>query len=278
MKKRDTRLILFIAVPVLIVALGILFVQVYLRSAVPGYVENTLEEEIGSHLDQASSDVLDVNVQKRKFNAFPITVSTPGISLYAAIDVYNEERRIQTGQIRFKGREELSGNDSNGFENLIFENHSFRVANLSVYLPEVLFSYHIDSISLDGSMNTISMENSKILPDHPKAELYRYVDYGTFNPAIYPLASSKMADGVHKSSLFLFAGNDVESSGALYMEWNDLMLIFTPEAGDLITGITQSFGKIIYHQSNPYSADKYPAGDIDYEWDVRRLVFHDRWN
>jgi hypothetical protein len=508
MKKRHKRISLFIAVSVLIVVLGILFVQLYFRSAITSYVENTLEEEIGNHLDQSSGDVLDISIRKLKFNAFPITVSTPGISLYAATDVYNEDgsallynhvyeagvinfemslkplmlialgrkkfninrlqvdsvyfstegiseepgdghnsrQKIHAGQMRFKGRIELPGNDSNGLENLSFEEHSFQAANLSVYFPQNLYSFHIDTISLDGPMNTISIEKIKVLPNHKKEEFYQYVEYETdriethlgnieirglrthktdgrrglmisrvdirdgvidvfrdrrppfneeqrpvmpaklfktapvdlfvaeinisktdilysefpgddsesgfheatghvpfkrlqatvknitniadslhkdsimhlsaeafifddallradfrynlndlnggytadaelsefrfeaINPAIYPLAGIKAAEGIHKSSVFSFTGNDVESSGELFMEWDDLLLNFTPEAGDMITGITQSFGKLIYHQSNPGNVSKDPSGEIYYERDVSRFVFHYWWN
>jgi len=508
MKKRDARLILFIAVPVVIVALGILFIQAYLPGVITRYIENTLEEEIGSQLDQASGDVLEINVEKLKFNAFPITVSTPGISLYAATDVYNEDgsavlhnyvheagvinleislkplvlialgqkkfninrlradsvyfstkylseepgdvlnshRKIHAGQIRFEGKIELPDDDSNGLENLTLEKHSFQAANLSAYLPEDLYSYHIDSISFDGTMNTISMEKIKMLPNHPREEFYRHVDFETdriethldnieikglqthkkhgrrglmisrinirngvvdvfrdrrppfneeqrpampvklimtapvdlfiaeinisetdilysefpgddsesefheaagnvpfnrleatvrnitniadslqkdsimhiraetfifddailradfrynlndinggyiadaelselrfetINPALYPLTGIKVSEGIHKSSVFSFTGNDVESRGALYMEWSDLSLNFTPEAGDVIAGITNTMGKLIYHQSNPDDVNKSPAGDIYYERDVSRFVFNYWWN
>jgi len=508
MKKRNAGLILFIAVPVLLIALGILVIQVFLRSTITSYVESTLEEEIGSQIDQASGDVFEIHVEKLKFNAFPVTVSTPGISLYAATDVYNEDgsallrtyvheagvvnlevslkplvsialgrknininrfradsvyfstkylseesgdalnsyRKIHAGQIHFEGKIELPEDDSNGLENLTLKNHSFQAMNLSAYLPEDLYSYHIESVSLDGTMNTISMEKIKMLPNHPKEEFYRHVDFETdriethvdnieikglqthkkhgrsglmisqinirngvvdvfrdrrppfneeqrpampvrlimaapvdlfvaeinisetdilysefpgddsesgfheaagsvpfkgleatvrnitniagslqkdsimhisaeafifddailranfkynlkdinggyiadvelsefrfetINPALYPLAGIKISEGVHKSSVFSFTGNDVESSGALYMEWNDLSLNFTPEAGDLITGITQSLGEMIYHQSNPDIVNNEPSGEIYFERDTSRFVFNYWWN
>ena len=507
MKKKHTRFVVF-AVPVLIFALGVLFVQVYLRSALTSYVENSLEEAIGGHLDQASGDVIDVHVQKLKFNVFPVTVSTPEISFYAATSVYNEDgaakqchhvyeagiinfeislkpllfialgqkkfnmkrlqvdsvyfstkciveesglvsnyqQKIQTGQIRFKGRVELPDNDSNGLENITFEKHSLQAANLSVYFPQNLYSFHIDSISLDGPMNVISIEKIKMLPNHPKEEFYQYVDietdriethldnieikglrthnkhgrrglmisqvnidngmmdvsrdrrppfneeqrpamparliktapvdlfvgeinisefdilyselpddgsgsgfheaagsvpfnrleatlrnitnitdslqkdsimhigaktsifddailradfiynlndinggytadvalsefrFETINSALYPLAGIKVEEGTHKSSVFSFTGNDVESSGALYMEWNDLLLDFTPETGGVVAGIANTLGKLIYHESNPDNADTSPTGDIYFERDISRFVFNYWWN
>ena len=62
------------------------------------------------------------------------------------------------------------------------------------------------------------------------------------------------------------------------MKWNDLLLDFTTEAGDVITGITKSLGKIIYHQSNPDNVNNDPSGEIYYERDIRRFVFHYWWN
>jgi len=507
-KKKYAKLILFIAAPVLIFALGVLFYQVYLRSALTSYVENLLEEKIASHLDLAPGDFLDINVQKLKFNAFPITVSTPEISIYTATKVYNEDcfampcnfvyeagvvnleislkpliliamgqrkfnvnrlqadsvyfstkylseepgvvfnsrLKIQSGSIRYKGKIEMSDHENNAVENLSFEKHSFQAANLSVYLPQNLYSYHINSISFDGTKETISIEKIKILPNHTKEEFHRHVDFETdriethldyikikglrthkkhdrrelmisqinirkgfidvfrdrrppfneeqrpvmparlilsapvdlfvaeinisetdilysefpeegsesgfheaagnvpfksleatvrnitniadslhkdsimhisaeafifddpilradfrynlndingsysaeaelsefrfenINPAIYPLAGIMVAEGIHQSSVFSFSGNDVESSGELYMEWNDLSMNFTPESGVVITGITQLLGKLIYHKSNPNDVNIFPSGDIHYERDIKRFVFHYWWN
>ncbi len=534
MKVRYSTFFLLIAVPVVIFALVMLLIQAYLPKAITSYIENSLEEKIGNHLDQAPDDLLEVNVQKLKLNAFPLTVLTPEISIYAATDVYNEDgsamlytnvheagvinleislkplvlialgqrkfnvnrlqvdsvyynnkrlsedpgavfnsrtgkqnfrffktadiqsvqtkasgtfrQKFQSGQIRFKGKIGLPENESNALENLTIERHSFQAENIAVSLPQYLYSFHIDNISIDGIMETISIEKIKILPIHPKEEFYRHVDFETdriethldiieikgfqthkkhgrrglmfsqvnirngfidisrdrrppfneeqrpalpaklimtapvdlfvaginisetdilysefpedgsgpgfheaagnvpfnsleasvknitniadsldkdsvmyihaethifddavlradfrynlndidggysadaelselrfetINPAIYPLTGMRVAEGIHKSSVFSFSGNDVESSGELYMEWNDLLLDFSPDAGGMIAEITKSLGKIIYHQSNPDNLDKYPSGEIYYERDIRRFVFHYWWN
>jgi hypothetical protein len=508
MKRSYARTILFVAAPVLIVALGMLIIQLFLRSAVTKYVENALEEKIGSHLNQASGDSLDIKIQKLKFNTFPVTVLTPEISIYVAAYAYNKDSsakpcksvyeagvinleislkplvlialgrekfninllqadsvylgtkrlseksgvgynsrlKIQSGPIFFKGKIEMSDHKSNFIENLTFDKHSFQVANLSVDLPQKLYSFHIDSISLDGPKNIISMEKIKMLPIYSKEEFYRHVDFETdriethldkieikglrtykkqgrsglmvsqvnirnglidvfrdrrppfnkeqrpamparlilsapvdlfvaeinisktnilysefpddgsesgvheaaanlpfnrleatvrnitniadslhkdsimhisatafvfddamlradftynlndinggysadvalsefrfetINPVLYPLAGIKVTKGNHKGSVFSFTGNDVKSSGALYMEWNDLSLNFTPEAGGMITGITKSLGKMAYHQSNPDTVNNSPTGEIYYERDIRRFVFHYWWH
>ncbi|MFO8001181.1 MAG: hypothetical protein R6U46_08050 [Marinilabilia sp.] len=508
MKKRNPRLVLFIALPLLILGLGILSFQVYFRGAVSVYVENLLEEKMSRQLDQATGDSLDVNVQKLKFNVFSLTVSTPDISIYAATDVYNEDdsamlytevyeagvinleislkplvliamgqkeinvnrfqtdsvyfstkylaeepgvvsnsrQKIQSGPIHFKGNIELPDLENNGTGNLKFEKHSFQAINLFVYLPEELYSFHFSSISFDGTMKTISMEKIKILPIHSREEFYQHVNFETdriethldkieikgfqtqkkgdrrrlmisqvniskgvidvfrdrrppfneeqrpamparlilsapvdlfvaeiyisetdilysefpedgsesafteasgnvpfyrldatvrnitniadslnkdsimhinaetfifddailqadfrynlkdinggyradvelsdfrfetINSALYPLAGIKVAGGIHQSSVFSFTGNDVESRGELYMKWNDLLLDFTPEAGDVVTGIMKSLGKSIYHQSNPDNETKDPSGEIYFERDIRRFVFHYWWN
>ena len=507
-KKKYTKLIFFIAVPVLVFALGTLFYQVYLRSALTSYVENLLKEKIANHLDLTSGDLPDVNVQKLKLNVFPITVSTPEISIYAATKVYyedcsampcnyvyeagvinleislkplvlialgkrkfninrlqadsvyfssesfseepgdvlNSQLKIQSGPIHFKGEIELSDHESNVMDNLTFEKYSFQAANLSAYLPQNLNSYHIDSISFDGIRETISIEKIKILPIHPKEELYRHVDFETnriethldyieikgfdthkkdgrmgfvisqvnirngfidvfrdkrppfnkerrpvmptrlilsapidlfiaeinisetdiiysefpeggsefefheaagkvffnsleatvknmtniadslqkdsimhisaeaiafddailraefiynlkdinggysakaelselrfetINPALYPLTGIMVSRGIHKKSVFSFTGNDVESSGELCMEWNDLSMNLTPESGIVITGIVQSLGTLLYHQSNPNNRNKSPCGEIYYERDITRFVFHYWWH
>ncbi|MFO7864669.1 MAG: hypothetical protein R6U85_11750 [Salinivirgaceae bacterium] len=508
MKKRHTRLVSFIAVPVLIFAMGVLFIPVIFSSAITRYIENTVEKKIGSQLDQASGDSLSINIQELKFSLFPITVSTPEISVYAATNAlnknstalpcnyvyeaavinleislkplvlialgfknlnvnrlqsdniyfstkclskktgaaFNSRLKIQSGPILFKGKIELPAQDNNGVENLKFKQHSFQAANLSFISSQNLYSFHIDSISFDGSMKTLNLEKVKMLPKYAKEELYRHVDFETnsietrldnieikglqtqiengkrglmisrinirnglidvfrdkrppfnmerrpamparlilsapidlfiaeinisqtsilysqfpengsesefhessgnlsfnrlsatvrnitniadslqqdsimhiiaeahiydvallradfrynlkdidggymaevnvsefqfetINPVLYPLTGIKVARGTHKSSLLSFTGNDTESNGELYMEWDDLMLNFKPKTSGLITDITNSFGKIIYNQSNPDDATKSPTGSIYYKRDISRFVFHYWWN
>lgn len=508
MKRSYSRYIIVVAAPFLIFVLGMLIVQVFLRSTITNYVENSLAKKIGSQLNLASGDSLVIHVQKLQFNAFPITISTPEISIYVAAYAYKKDssaiphsfvyeagvinleislkpivslvmgRRkfnmnrlradsfyfstkyltetpgvgynprliVQSGPILFKGKIELPVHESNVIENLTFKRHSFQAANLSVYVPQKLYSFHIDSISLDGPKNIISMKEIKMLPIHPKEEFYRHVDFEsdriethldnieiiglktykkqgrsglvvsqvnirnglidvfrdrrppfneeqrpamparlimsapvdlfvaeihisktdilysefpengsksgfheaaanvhfnrldatvsnitniadslhidsimhisakasvfddallradfiynlndinggysadvelsefrfeTINPILYPLAGIKVTKGIHKGSVFSFTGNDVKSSGALHMEWNDLSLNLTPEAGRVITGITKSLGKIIYFQSNPDNVKDLPTGEIYYERDISRFVFHYWWH
>lgn len=534
MKVRYSRFFLLIAVPVLIFALVMLLIQEYLPKVITGYIENSLEEKIGSQLDRVSVDSLDIQVREIKFNAFPVTLLIPEISLYAETDVYNEtgsamlhnyvneagvvnleislsplvlialgqkefsvnrlqadsiyfsteylsekpgvvfnsrlenqnfgvfktadikpeetktsntsRMKIQIGHIRVKGKIKLPYQGKEVLENLVFEEHSFQAANIAFSLPQNMYSFHIDSISFDGTMKTISMEKIKMLPKYPKEEFYRHVDFETdriethvnnieikgfrthkkngrrglmfsqiiirngfidvsrdrrppfdeekrpamptrlimtapvdlfvgemnisetdilysefpengsgqefheaagnvpfnsleatvknitniadsldkdsimyisaeafifndatlqadfsynlndinggysaeaelselrfetINPALYPITGIRVAEGIHKSSLFSFTGNDVESSGELDMKWNDLLLNFTPDAGDVITGITKPLGKIIYHQSNSEKVNDHPSGEIYYERDIRRFVFHYWWN
>ncbi len=354
--------------------------------------------------------------------------------------------KIQSGHIRFKGKVNVPGYGNNELENLLFEEHSFQAENLAFSLPGNLYSFHIDSISFDGTGRTISIEKVKMLPRYPKEEFYRHIDFQTdriethlenieiigfrthknhgrrglmvseinitngfmdvsrdrrppfdqeqrpdmpvrliaaapvdffaaeinisktdilysefpedgaesdfheaagivpfnrlkatvknitniadsldkdsimyinaevfifddailragfsynlndingsysadvelselrfktINPALYPLTGIKVAEGIHKSSVFSFTGNDIESSGDLYMKWDDLLLDFTPEGGEVITSITQSLGEIIYHDSNPEKVNDNPSGEIYFERDIRRFVFHYWWN
>lgn len=508
MKRSYARYILFVAVPVLVFALGMLIIQLFLRSAITKYVENSLEKKIGSHLKLVPGDSIDIQVRKLNFNSFPLTVLTPEVSIYAATYadnkdssakphkyvyeagvtnleislkplvlialgrkklnvnrlradsiyfstkslsektgvVYNSRLKIQSGPILFKGKIVLPDRESNVIENLVFKKHLFQAANLSVYLPQKLYSIHIGSFSLDGPKRIISMDRIKMLPKYSREEFYRHVDFETdrieayldnieikglqaykkhgrsglvvsrvnigdglidvfrdrrppfnekqrpamparlilhapvdlfvaeinisktdisysefpedgpksgvheaaanvpfnrleatvrnmtnitdslhkdsvmhisakafvfddamlqadfiynlrdihggyladvelsefrfetINPVLYPLAGIKVTKGVHKGSVFSFTGNDVESSGALYMEWTDLSLNLTPDAGGVVTGIAKSLGKLIYHQSNPDSEKNSPTGDIYYKRDIRRFVFHYWWH
>ncbi|WP_291857398.1 hypothetical protein [Marinilabilia sp.] len=508
MKRRYGSLLIFIAVTVLVFALGILFLQVFLRGSVTSYIENLLEKKIGSELNQSTGDSLVVNIQKLEFNGFPLTVSTPDISIYAETGVDNADssamlytkvyeagiinleislkplvlialgqkkfnvncfqadsvyfrtkhlseepgvvsntlQEFQIGPIRFKGKIELPDDKGNGNESLTFERHSFQAANLYAYLPQNLKSFYIDSISFDGTRENLRMEKIVMLPIYPKEEFFRHVEFETdriethldnidvngfrtykkdgrrgvivsrvniskgvidifrdrrppfneeqrpampvrlilsapidlyfaeinisetdilysefpengsesgfpeatgnvtfnrlkvtvknisniadslqndstmqikaeafvfddallqadfrynlkdinggytadvklsefrfeiINPAIYPLAGIKIAEGIHSSSVFSFTGNDVASRGELYMGWNGLLLDLTPEAGDFISGLSKSFGKIVYHPSSPNNENNEPSGEIFFERDIKRFVFHYWWN
>jgi hypothetical protein len=102
--------------------------------------------------------------------------------------------------------------------------------------------------------------------------------FPAINQALYPLAGVKAAEGVHKSSVFSFSGNDVETEGELFMEWSDLSIELTPDEGGIIRNITATLGEILYHSSNPDSDDDFPSGKIEFERDVSRFVFHYWWN
>ncbi|TCO11093.1 hypothetical protein [Natronoflexus pectinivorans] len=504
MKNRNARLMLFIALPVLIIALGILYIQAHLPRVLTSYIENLLEEKIAGYLDLSSGDLVDVKVQILNCNMFAATVTTDEISIYAETEVYNEDSsamsqkvayeagvtnleislkplvlialgfrkftfnrlkadsiyyntkslldepleklKFHSGAIHFKGKIELPDQESSAIESTSFKNHLFQASNLSIYFPQDLYSFHIASISVDGVMETIHMEKIIALPNYVKEEFYRHVEFETdriethldhlevkglridkkhgrrelmvsqvdirnglidvlrdrrpafneeqrpvmptrlfatapinffvgeinisevdilysefpedgsdsafhessgkvpfkklkaslsnitniadslhkdsimrisaeafifddamlradfiynlkdinggysadveltefqfeaINSAIYPLAGIRFAGGIHKSSVLSFTGNDVESRGELYMEWNNLSLNFTPESGKMITGITKYLGKIIYHPSNPNDFNKSPSGDIYFERDIQRFVFNYWWN
>jgi hypothetical protein len=102
--------------------------------------------------------------------------------------------------------------------------------------------------------------------------------FDIINPAIYPFAGIEISERIHTSSVLSFIGNDVKSSGELYMTWNDLLFNITPEAGEFLTGITKSLGKTIYHPSSPDTAKNAPSGEMYFGRDIKRFVFHYWWN
>ena len=103
------------------------------------------------------------------------------------------------------------------------------------------------------------------------------LDFEVINPVLYPITGIKVKEGIHKNSKFYFSGNDIESSGELYMTWTDLLLDITPDAGGFISSITRFAGKNLYHSDRIDNADD-PSGEIEFDRDVTRFAFHYWWN
>ncbi len=105
------------------------------------------------------------------------------------------------------------------------------------------------------------------------------LDFKAINPALYPLTGIKVADGLHIISQFYFSGNDTRSDGELYMSWSDLSLDLTPDEADVISDLTRFAGKsFLYHPSSPDDKENSPSGEIEFEREVTRFVFHYWWN
>jgi hypothetical protein len=101
--------------------------------------------------------------------------------------------------------------------------------------------------------------------------------FRSVNPALYPLTGVKVADGMHRRSVFTFSGNDDRSEGELFMDWSDLAIELFPDENIVIQSITRNIGEILYHSSTPGNNEKTPTGKIELERDVGRFVFNYWW-
>ena len=105
------------------------------------------------------------------------------------------------------------------------------------------------------------------------------MEFRKINTALYPLAGIKVEGGLHHGSEFNFAGNDYRSEGELYMFWSDLLLELAPEAGEFAGEVARFAGKtFLYRPSGGRNNDDASAGEIYFERDNTRFVFHYWWN
>ena len=99
------------------------------------------------------------------------------------------------------------------------------------------------------------------------------------NQALYPLTGMQIAGGHHQHTQFSFSGNDFRSTGVLTMRYSGLDLNLEPERSDLRQSITNWAGRnMVYHKDNPREDKEPREGEMDFERDPTRFVFHYWWN
>jgi hypothetical protein len=103
--------------------------------------------------------------------------------------------------------------------------------------------------------------------------------FETINQAVYPLAGVKAAGGRHQQTRFEFSGNDLKSKGSLTLRYSGLDVDLDPEGGELRRAIANWAGSaLVYHRDNPSNDDEPREGEIKFERDPTRFVFHYWWN
>jgi hypothetical protein len=105
------------------------------------------------------------------------------------------------------------------------------------------------------------------------------MDLEAINPALYPLTGIKVEEGVHHGSEFSFSGNDEKSEGILKMSWSGLLIDLTPDAGNFLSSLTRFAGRtFLYRPSGSPDSNNSAGGEIYFERDTTRFVFHYWWN
>jgi hypothetical protein len=105
------------------------------------------------------------------------------------------------------------------------------------------------------------------------------MSFELINQALYPLTGMLIAGGHHQHTQFSFSGNDFRSTGVLTMRYSGLELNLEPERSDLRRSITNWAGRtMVYHKDNPREDKEPREGEMDFERDPSRFVFHYWWN
>ena len=105
------------------------------------------------------------------------------------------------------------------------------------------------------------------------------MSFELINQAIYPLAGLRIDSGNHHHTQFSFSGNDFRSTGALTMRYSGLELDLQPERSELRQSIFNWAGRnLVYHEDNPQKDEEPREGEMDFERNPTRFVFHYWWN
>jgi len=105
------------------------------------------------------------------------------------------------------------------------------------------------------------------------------MSFELINQALYPLTGMQIEGGQHQHTQFSFSGNDFRSTGVLTMRYSGLELNLEPERSDLRQSITNWAGRtMVYHKDNPREDKEPREGEMDFERNPTRFVFHYWWN
>jgi hypothetical protein len=105
------------------------------------------------------------------------------------------------------------------------------------------------------------------------------MSFELINQALYPLTGMQIEGGQHQHTHFSFSGNDFHSTGVLIMRYSGLELNLEPERSDLRRSITNWAGRtMVYHKDNPREDNEPREGEMDFERNPTRFVFHYWWN
>ena len=105
------------------------------------------------------------------------------------------------------------------------------------------------------------------------------MSFELINQALYPLTGMQIEGGQHQHTQFSFSGNDFRSTGVLTMRYSGLDLNIQPERSELRQSIINWAGRnLVYHEDNPQKDEEPREGEMDFERNPTRFVFHYWWN
>lgn len=106
----------------------------------------------------------------------------------------------------------------------------------------------------------------------------RPFEFPILNDAIGPLTGMQINEGLHKSTVIKFRGNDFNTSGEVLMIYENLEVDTYPNRSKLRKAITRWTSKsLLYHTSNPKNGDT-RVGKVSFNRDPARFVFNYWWN
>ncbi len=103
--------------------------------------------------------------------------------------------------------------------------------------------------------------------------------FTSINMILFPLTGIKVISGMHHKTYFNIYGDNTQSAGEIMMRYSDLEVDLAPDRGRVIQGIAGFVGpNFLYHQDNPENDGELRVGQVSYERDVTRFVFHYWWH
>ncbi|MFP4288331.1 MAG: hypothetical protein ACLFQS_03660 [Bacteroidales bacterium] len=103
-------------------------------------------------------------------------------------------------------------------------------------------------------------------------------DMDIINPAVFPLTGLKILSGDHRETSFSYQGDNDHTTGQVKMVYQNLEINLLPGKSDFISNTANWAGKkLVYYAENPQNGEELRIGEIDFERDKTRFVFHYWW-
>ncbi len=103
-------------------------------------------------------------------------------------------------------------------------------------------------------------------------------DFDLINPAIFPLTGMEIKSGEHQYTSFSFQGDHERTTGQVKMEYKDLEINLMPGKDNILSNAANWAGKrLVYYADNPENGQELRTGEIDFERNKTRFVFHYWW-
>ena len=208
------------------------------------------------------------SLPSRLINEAPLQIFLGSVVIAGLDLIYQElpEDATEAGEVPFIDLSASIGNITNVPEMLQQDSIMLIEARANLFgSPELHATFHYNLMDINGGYNA----QGTLEP----------MSFELINQAIYPLAGVRIDGGNHQHTQFYFSGNDFHSTGVLTMRYSGLDLNLQPERSELRQSIINWAGRnLVYHEDNPQKDEEPREGEMDFERNPTRFVFHYWWN